>query len=212
LFAVLFRGGGLVQQSGLSPRRRCRGRGSDGKVGQLKDITVPDGAWLEYGGVKTAAGPAGGGGVTGLGERVHQEGLNAVSGAVVGVKSGTGLAEFGEFEEGGAGAEAHPGAELAEVEALYGEIFAKVAGEDGEAGSAEKVQVFEGDEEEGLERAAVVFLVALVVAFEAEGAGEGLGDGEFRDAAGGEADLVDDAAERHDLGRVSGILRRGEVS
>jgi len=135
-----------------------------------------------------------------------------MAGAVVRVEGGTGLAEFGEFEDGSAGAELHAGAELAEVEALDGEILAEVAGDDREAGRAEEVQIIEGDEEEGLKGSAVVFLVALVVAVEAEGTGEGLGDSEFGDAAGGEADLVDDAAERHDLGRVSGILRRGGVS
>jgi hypothetical protein len=212
LFTLLFGGGGLVQQSGLSPRRRCRGRGSDGKAGQLKDITLPDETWLQDGGIKTAARPAGGGGVSGFGEGVHQEGLNAMAGAVVGVEGGAGLAEFGEFEDGGAGAELHAGAELAEVEALDGEILAEVAGDDREAGSTEEVQIIEGDEEEGLEGAAVVFLVALVVAVEAEGTGEGLGDSEFGDAAGGEADLMDDAAQGHDAGRVSGILRRGGVS
>lgn len=173
---------------------------------------MPDEAWLEDRGIKTAAGPAGGGGVSGFGERVHQKGLDAVAGTVVGVEGGARLAEFGEFEDGGAGPEAHAGAEQAEVEALDGEILAEVAGEDRESGIAEKVQIFEGNKEEGLKGAAVVFLVALVVAVEAEGTGEGLGDSEFGDAARGEADLVDDAAERHDLGRVSGILRRGGVS
>jgi len=138
---------------------------------------------LEDSGVEAATG---GGGEQGL---LNAAGLTVV----VDLEVVAGLSKACEFEDGFAGAEALSGAKLSEVDAADGEVFSERAWHYGEALIEEAADIFGGDQEDCLEGTAVDLGVTVEIAFEAEGAGPGLGDGEFRHAAFGDAELFDNA-------------------
>ncbi len=175
----------------------------DGVVHQANCIAKANRAGLDNAGIETAEAPGGGVGVAAADGGAVDSAAQALA---VNIEGGAGLAEAGEFDDGGAGAEPLAGAKEAAVEAFDGEVFAEGTGVQGIAEGAEFADRFEGEEQCGFIGSAVDAGMGPGIAGQAEGSEGGGGDGEFGKAARGDVDAVDDAVHR---APTLGYHRRG---